>query len=112
MPDTPDFHMVHYSLVEVQLWAHENETKHVDRPDEAAEDPAVPRLVLVVHEGVDRVTDDQGVQHVAQVASGLLVILLGLGLGVGDPDRERARKSWHFELSSIAEHMIALPRVH
>ena len=72
-------------VIEVQLRAHEDEAKHVHRPDQAAEDPAVPRLVLVVDERVDGITDDQWVQDVAEVHGGLLVVLLGLGLGVRGP---------------------------
>ena len=77
------------SLVEVKLWAHQDESKHVDSPDQAAQNPAVPRLVIVVHERVNRIANDQGIQDVAEVASGLLVILLGLGLGVGDPGENK-----------------------
>ena len=60
------------------LRAHEDEAKHVHRSDQAVQNEAVPTLVGLAQQGVDGVADEQRVQHIAQVADGISIVLLGL----------------------------------
>ena len=60
------------------LRAHEDESKHVDRPHQGVQDKAVPALVSLIEQGVHRVASKQRVQHIAQVPNSISVMLLGL----------------------------------
>ena len=60
------------------LWTHEDETKGVDCADQRVEDPGVPGLVGLILQGIDGITDNDGVERVAEVHHRLLVILLRL----------------------------------
>ena len=60
------------------LRAHEDEAKGVDSPHKGVEHKAVPAAVGLEHQGPPRVTHQNGVQHIAQVADGIGVMPLGL----------------------------------
>lgn len=63
---------------ETDLGAHEDEAKGVDSAHKGVEDKAVPAPVGLVQQGVTRVTHQDGVQHVAQIADGISVVPLCL----------------------------------
>ena len=60
------------------LRAHEDEAKCVDSSHQGIQYPGVPRLVGLVLEGIDGIANHNGVQCIAEVDHGFLVILLGL----------------------------------
>ena len=47
------------------LWAHEDEAKGVDCADQRIEDPGVPGFVGLVLQGIDGITNDNGVERIA-----------------------------------------------
>ena len=60
------------------LRAHEDEAKGVDSPHKGVEHKAVPALVGFVYQGPPRITHQNWVQHIAEVADGISVMPLGL----------------------------------
>ena len=60
------------------LGTHEDEAKGVDSAHKGVEHEAVPALVGLVQQGIARITDQDGVQHIAQVPDGISVVPLRL----------------------------------
>ena len=70
-------------VVDVQLWCHLDETKHVYAANSSIQKEGVIAFVLVVVQGIYGVKHDQRVHDVTQVVHGLLVVLLRSRLEIG-----------------------------
>lgn len=68
----------HCASRETDLRAHEDEAKGVDSPHKGVEHKAVPAAVGPEPQGPHRVAQQNGVQHIAEVADGISVMPLGL----------------------------------
>lgn len=54
-------------VVDVQLRSHHNETEDIHKPYKCVDDEGVPALVLIVHQGVDTVSEHEWVACIGEV---------------------------------------------